>query len=130
MLLQFTLKILCQYSEFSCFADKVKKKEYMHYRLTFDSCCWTGRFFTCFLLRLCAVGEHVAFHPTGGASSHTGHCDGIGHIHTDDWHRRFQSGGGTDTGHQVQVTFMFIAHCIILTKNMTMYFGQGTVTVL
>jgi len=64
------------------------------------------------------LGEHVAFYPTGGASSHTGHCDGIGHIHTDDRHRHFQSGGGTDTGHQVQVTFMFIAHSNILIKSL------------
>lgn len=85
-----------------------------------NSCCLTVMFFMCFLSCLCVVGKHVAFNPPGGASSHTRHSDGIGHIHTDDWHRHFQPGGGTDTGHHVQVTFMAIIHvhsnCIILTK--------------
>lgn len=49
------------------------------------------------------AGEHVAVHPPGGAPSHPRNCHGSGHLHTDGGDRSFQSGGGTDSGHQVQV---------------------------
>lgn len=49
------------------------------------------------------AGEHVAVHPPGGAPSHPRNRHGSGHLHTDGGDRSFQSGGGTDSGLQVQV---------------------------
>lgn len=48
-------------------------------------------------------GEHVAIHPPGGAPGHPRNSHGSGHLHTDGGDRSVQPGGGTDSGHQVQV---------------------------
>lgn len=52
---------------------------------------------------LLTPGEHVAIHPPGGAPGNPRNSHGSGHLHTDGGDRSFQSGGGTDSGHQIQV---------------------------
>lgn len=74
-------------------------------------------------------GEHVAVHPPGGASGHSGNSHGSGHLDSDGWNWCVQPGCWADSGHQVQVgNIIFFPVFETLHITMLMLFNKSSLT--